>query len=226
MLLFICTTTCQITLWLNSSGGFQFNVFRKLFCYETVTWSYAVQVLTIWNVCFWFLRSQPEIVCAVWSDNNTSPRCRRSLAFVFVFWFLADYEGWIFTQFVVYGDGSLYSYRTICWNIWYGFKTIFSVFSSQYIVKWCMLCSTNVFYQIIKMGMYYRKFWSVCFWIKQTLFILVSKLFHQLWVTKWWRKVRQPGMFLQVHNNKLILKATITHTVTQWKHNTVVLFMS
>lgn len=175
---------------------------------------------------FWFLRSQPEIVCAVWSDNNTSPRCRRSLAFVFVFWFLADYEGWIFTQFVVYGDGSLYSYRTICWNIWHGFKTIFSVFSSQYIVKWCMLCSTNVFYQIIKTGMYYRKFWSVCFWIKQTLCVLVSKLFLNF---VWWsddvRWGSQVCFFRCTITLKLIIKATITHTVTQWKHNTVVLFM-
>lgn len=154
-------------------------------------------------------RSQKSLVQ---SEATTTPR--RGVEEVWLlflsFLFLADYEGWIFTQYVVYGDGSLYSYRTICWNIWHGFKTIFSVFSSQYIVKWCMLCSKNVFYQIIKTGMYYRKLWSVCFWIKHFLSSSQSCVIN--FEKKWWCNVRQQGMFLQVHNRNQLNSQSHSHT--------------
>lgn len=38
LLLFICTTTCQITVWLNSSRGFRFS------SYQTMTRTYAVRL--------------------------------------------------------------------------------------------------------------------------------------------------------------------------------------
>lgn len=133
-------------------------------------WGHSIKlcrsVLTIWKVCFVWNSSQ-KCLC-----SGSQQRFIRGAAEAFLVLLFLAKAGYLL-QHNVYGDRSLYSYKDICWNLYHCFKCIFSVFSSQYTVKRCMLCSANVFYQIIKTGMYNRLFWSECYWITSVTFVSV-----------------------------------------------------
>lgn len=53
---------------------------------------------------------------AVWT-NNASREAQRKSGFCFLSFVLQIMKAGYLLQYIVYGDGSLYSYRIICWNI-------------------------------------------------------------------------------------------------------------
>lgn len=99
-------------------------------------------VLIIWNV-----QSEP-----------TTPQegCKGSLAFVFCLLFLTNYEGWIFTA--VYCVQWRVIVQLIFAEIYNIVLNIFFQCFPHNIWSNGVCCAQHVFYQIIKKGMYYRKF--------------------------------------------------------------------
>jgi len=156
---------------------FCFMIFRKLFCNMTVTWSYATQ---FWQFEMFVLKFQLENVGQ--SKPTTAHVVQKNSGICFCILFLVDYEGWMFTAVcsvwwlvIVQLFGIFAEIYCIVSNLF------FQCFSSQYMVTLYMLCSTNVFYQIIKMTVYYRIFSSVYYWInEQTKYIYIQYM-HYSW---------------------------------------------
>lgn len=133
---------------------FCFIVFSKLFCYWDRNMKFRRSLLTIWSVCFSNFRT----------ISKPTPHVRSgfcSLSFVRGGLWRLD----IYCSILCTVTGHCTAIGIFAEIYKHCFNYIFSVSSSQFMVKWCMLCSTDVFYQIIKMDMYYRIFWSVCCWI-------------------------------------------------------------